>query len=49
MKIQQFIYKTYTGISPVSASEIAFEAGVNPENYTPQETEKDIENLYSAF
>ena len=49
MKIQQFIYKTYTGISPVSASEIAFEAGVNPENYTPQETEKDIENIYSAF
>ncbi len=48
-KTQQFIYKTYMGISPMSASEIAFNAGVYSESYTENLSKSDIENLYNSF
>ena len=49
VKIQQFIYKNYTGISPASANEIAFEAGISGDDYTAQISEEYLEKLYNSF
>ena len=47
--IQSFIYKNYTGISPIMASEICFRASLNPTSITSEISMKDLENLYVYF
>jgi len=49
LKIFQFIYKTYTGISPFFASEICFCAGINGDDYTAQIDDIQCKNLYNTF
>lgn len=49
IKVQQFIYKTYTGISPSAASEIAFRAEIDPESYMGELNDSDIYRLFSSF
>ncbi|MBR5468498.1 MAG: NFACT family protein [Firmicutes bacterium] len=49
LKTVQFIYQNYTGISPASASEIAYRAGIDASARIEELTEKDIENLFSSF
>ena len=46
VKVQQFIYKTYTGISPVAANEIAFDAGINGDDYTAQISEEELKKTF---
>lgn len=48
-KIQQFIYKSYTGISPISASEICFRAGLDPSVNTDELTSDEMTSLYNSF
>ncbi len=48
-KLQGFIYKNYTGISPVMASEICFRANLDPSYYCGEIDENSINNLYTAF
>lgn len=48
-KLQGFIYKNYTGISPVMASEICFRAGLDPSYYCGEINENSINKLYTAF
>ena len=48
-KVSEMIYKSYTGISPVMASEICVRAGINPSSYTSELLDDDIKNLYSIF
>lgn len=48
-KLQGFIYKNYTGISPVMASEICFRGGFDPSSYCGEIAENSIERLYKAF
>ena len=47
--IQSFIYKNYTGISPIMASEICFRASLDPTSITSEISMKDLENLYVYF
>ncbi|MGN1317925.1 MAG: NFACT family protein, partial [Lachnospirales bacterium] len=48
-KIQNIIYQSYVGISPVIASEICYRAGINPAS-VPEEIDKSlIRVLYSKF
>ncbi len=49
VRIQQMIYKSYTGISPLSASEICTRAGLDPSVNTDELTSGDISALYGAF
>ncbi|MCD8216054.1 MAG: NFACT family protein [Clostridiales bacterium] len=49
VKIQQFIYKSYTGISPVMAEEICYRAGLNSSLNTEELTEEDKKALFKAF
>ncbi len=49
VKIQQLIYKSYTGISPVMAEEVCFRAGLNSSLNTEEPGEKDKAALFSAF
>jgi len=43
------IYGSFTGISPILAQELCYEAGVDGERPTAAFTEKDYERLYQAF
>lgn len=49
VKVQQLIYKSYTGISPVAASEICFRAGLDPSLNTELLGEGELQKLYLAF
>ncbi len=48
-KLQGFIYKNYTGISPVMASEICFRAGFDPSSYCGEIDENGFSKLYDTF
>lgn len=48
-KIQQIIYKSYNGISPILASEICHNANIDTSLNTQQITEQEIKNLYDSF
>ncbi len=49
VKVQQFIYKNYTGISPAAANEIAFDSGINGDDYTAQISEEGLKKLFDSF
>lgn len=48
-KIQNFLYQTYTGISPIMAAELCHRAGIDSSTYCAQMTPALTENLYTAF
>ncbi len=48
-KIQEFIYQTYTGISPIMAGEICSRAGLDSSNSCQETTIEEGEKLYDAF
>lgn len=48
-KLQEFLYKTYTGISPIMAGEICFRAALEPSNSFQQTTTEEGERLFAAF
>lgn len=48
-KLQEFLYKSYTGISPVMASEICLRAGLDPSNACEQISIQTMNQLYSVF
>ena len=48
-KLQEFLYKTYTGISPIMAGEMCFRADLEPSNSCQQTTTEGGENLFTAF
>ncbi|WP_352400244.1 NFACT RNA binding domain-containing protein [Anaerotignum sp.] len=48
-KLQEFLYKTYTGISPIMAGEICFRANLDPSNSCQQTTTEEGEALFAAF
>ena len=48
-KIQDFLYKTYTGISPIMAAELCERAKTDPSNTCEQITPSLCEALYNAF
>lgn len=48
-KIQEFIYQTYTGISPTMATEICLRASLNPSLYCAELTAEHDKNIYSIF
>lgn len=48
-KLQEFLYKTYTGISPIMAGEICFRAALEPSNSCQQTTTEEGERLFAAF
>ena len=49
LKIQEGIYKNYTGISPVMASEICIQADLDPSQCCVQLTDGDLQTLFEAF
>lgn len=49
LKITDVLYKSFTGISPICASEICFRACINPAKYAEELDENEINNLYSKF
>ncbi|MCL2592502.1 MAG: NFACT family protein [Defluviitaleaceae bacterium] len=48
-KISESIYKSYTGISPVMASEICTRAGLNPSLHTSEIVYENHKQLYDMF
>lgn len=48
-KVQSMIYQSYTGISPVAASEICVRAQTDPSDYCSQITGTDKDRLFKAF
>ncbi|MDY3926544.1 MAG: NFACT RNA binding domain-containing protein [Anaerotignum sp.] len=48
-KLQEFIYQTYTGISPIMAGEICSRAGLDSSNSCQETTIEEGEKLYDAF
>ena len=48
-KIQDFLYKTYTGISPIMASEICFRSALEGSNACGQLTQTQSETLFSTY
>lgn len=48
-KLQEFIYQTYTGISPIMAGEICSRAGLDSSNSCQETTIEEGERLYDAF
>lgn len=49
MKIQDFLYKTYTGISPIMAAEICYRAKQDGSDACQQMTPKRQSSLFDAF
>lgn len=49
IKLQEFLYKNYTGISPIMASEICFVANLDASNRCIQLTEEEKNHLFNAF
>lgn len=48
-KLQEFIYQTYTGISPLMAGEICARAGLDASNACQETTIEEGEALFTAF
>jgi len=48
-KIQELLFQSYTGISPIMASEICHRSGVTPETHCTQLDQAKQETLFSAF
>lgn len=48
-KVQDFLYKTYTGISPIMAAELCYRAKVDPSDTCEQITPFLGESLYDTF
>lgn len=48
-KLQSLIYTNYTGISPQSADEICYRAGVDSSDTVSRTSDQQLERLYSAF
>lgn len=48
-KAQAMIYQSYTGISPVVASEICVRASVDPSDYCETLNDSQINSLYNSF
>ena len=48
-KLQEFIYQTYTGISPVMAGEICTRAGLDASDSCQETTLENSERLFAAF
>ena len=48
-KIQNFLYQSYTGISPIMAAEICHRAQIDPSNACVQLTQTQAEQLYTTF
>lgn len=48
-KLQEFLYKNYTGISPIMAGEICFRSSLDPSNACQQTTIEESESLFLAF
>lgn len=48
-KLQEFIYQTYTGISPIMAGEICSRAGLDSSNSCQETTIEEGERLFDAF
>jgi len=49
IKLQEAIYKSYSGISPVLASELCFRAGLDSSYYMEQLCEKDFKQLFEVM
>lgn len=49
LKIQEILYQSYSGISPVLASEICFKANIEADNYAEQLNDFDIEKLFDVI
>ena len=49
IKIQQAIYQSYNGFSPIFASEVCNRAGLDPTTFGNQLSENDSERLYKVF
>lgn len=49
VKAQQLVYKSYTGISPIAASEICFRAGIDPSTNTELLGAGELQRLYISF
>lgn len=49
LKAMQFIYQSYTGISPAAASEIAYRAGIEATKHIEELSENDLKSLFNAF
>ena len=48
-RLQEFLYQTYTGISPVMAGEICTRAGLDASNSCQETTLENSERLFAAF
>lgn len=48
-KVQEVLYKSYTGISPIFASEICFRAGVEPSCFCEQLTQQNKQTIFTVF
>lgn len=48
-KLQEFVYQTYTGISPVMAGEICTRAGLDASNSCQETSIQEGEKLFAAF
>lgn len=48
-KLQQLIYTNYTGISPQSADELCYRAGLDSSDTVSASSQGDIERLFTAF
>ena len=49
MKAQEAIYKTYSGISPLAASEICIQANINPSDFLEVVGHEGLLKLYESF
>lgn len=49
LKLQNFLYQTYTGISPIMASEICFRADLDASSYCAQLDTQKEKALFTAF
>lgn len=49
LKLQSFLYQTYTGISPIMASEICFRAGLDPSDHCGQTSMDSFKKLFLSF
>ena len=48
-KVQEVLYQSYTGISPILASEICFRANIDSSYFCEQLTEQNKQSIYTAF
>lgn len=49
IKAQPFLYQTYTGISPIMASEICFRAEIDPSSYCQEMKRPKLDALFSSL